>query len=239
MAGYEACAACGVTRHAVPTLHYCGKCRNAAYCNVACQRAHWKFHKRTCDDIAAQQNSARHHLAESGDVGSMGSLGYLHASGIGGVRQDAVRGVAWFRRAAESPGGDVVAEFNLGLCYEDGNGVARDAAEASRWYLSAAKAGYAAARYRLARAYELGDGVTQNADTSRYWLKLAAKDNYSDAQYALGMRLIASGEVDQGKRWLRAAAAQGHAQAIAALAVFKLPLPGGHSASGSVADRKM
>ena len=39
------CAYCGATPD---RLLKCGGCRTARYCNVVCQKAHWKVHKLTC-----------------------------------------------------------------------------------------------------------------------------------------------------------------------------------------------
>jgi hypothetical protein len=33
------------------TMQYCGKCRNAAYCNVECQRSDWQRHKVECSEM--------------------------------------------------------------------------------------------------------------------------------------------------------------------------------------------
>lgn len=41
------CAHCGVTK-LVNVLLRCGKCKNEYYCDVGCQRAHWKVHKTVC-----------------------------------------------------------------------------------------------------------------------------------------------------------------------------------------------
>ena len=51
----------------------------------------------------------------------------------------AQRAAALFRQAAE--GGNSLAQYDLGYCYEHGIGVAVDASEAIRWFrLAAAKA---------------------------------------------------------------------------------------------------
>ena len=33
---------------AAPRLRVCGRCRNASYCSVACQRTHWERHRPEC-----------------------------------------------------------------------------------------------------------------------------------------------------------------------------------------------
>jgi len=41
------------------------------------------------------------------------------------------------------------AQFNLGVCYADGDGVAKDAEQAVSWYRRAAEAGHAGAQFNL------------------------------------------------------------------------------------------
>ena len=53
----------------------------------------------------------------------------------------------WHHRAAEQ--GDADAQNKLGDMYYDGEGVARDYAEARRWYRKAAEQGFADAQYNL------------------------------------------------------------------------------------------
>ena len=61
--------------------------------------------------------------------------------------------VHWYRRGAEQ--GDADAQFNLGVMYAEGEGVARDDAEARRWYRKAAEQGHADAQHNL-RVWGLG-----------------------------------------------------------------------------------
>jgi hypothetical protein len=37
------------------TMQYCGRCRNAAYCNAECQRNDWKKHKADCSKMNYQR----------------------------------------------------------------------------------------------------------------------------------------------------------------------------------------
>ena len=46
--------------------------------------------------------------------------------------------------------GDATAQFNLGMLYENGEGLAQDYAEAVRWYRKAADQGVIEAQYNLA-----------------------------------------------------------------------------------------
>ena len=79
---------------------------------------------------------------------------------------------AW-RPLAE--GGDPMAQFNLGLLYETGRGVAEDATQASAWYERAALQGVTQAQFNLALLHQTGRGVEKDATEALYWLEVAAR----------------------------------------------------------------
>ena len=56
--------------------------------------------------------------------------------------------VKQLQQAAEQ--GDAEAQFILGSCYEAGDGVKQDKAEAVKWFRKAAEQGHAKAQYNLA-----------------------------------------------------------------------------------------
>jgi TPR repeat protein len=72
--------------------------------------------------------------------------------------------------------GDPLAQFNMGLLYETGQGVGRAPDIAAQWYERAAKQGVAAAQYNLAVLYQSGRGVGRDLERSLYWLEVAARD---------------------------------------------------------------
>jgi TPR repeat protein len=47
--------------------------------------------------------------------------------------------VKWYRKAADQ--GYAAAQYNLGVCYDNGGGVVQDKAEAVKWYRKAADQG--------------------------------------------------------------------------------------------------
>jgi uncharacterized protein len=55
--------------------------------------------------------------------------------------------VQWFRKAAEQNAAD--AQYNLGVCYDSGEGVAKDEIEAYKWWLLAAAQGNDDAKYNM------------------------------------------------------------------------------------------
>lgn len=44
----ERCTACGADAPAVAKISRCTRCRGAAYCGTACQKAHWSKHRKAC-----------------------------------------------------------------------------------------------------------------------------------------------------------------------------------------------
>ncbi|MBO4534638.1 MAG: sel1 repeat family protein, partial [Clostridia bacterium] len=70
--------------------------------------------------------------------------------------------------------GDAEAQINIGNCYYSGKGVAKDRAEAVRWYTLAADQGNALAINYLGKCYELGHGVEKNIKQAIVYYKQAA-----------------------------------------------------------------
>lgn len=93
----------------------------------------------------------------------------------------------WYHYRANR--GDAEAQFNLALCYDQGEGVALDQAEAVRWYRRAADQGHASAQYNLGVCYSQGTGVPQDYAEAVRWFRLAADQGSAIAQNALGRLL--------------------------------------------------
>ena len=90
-----------------------------------------------------------------------------------------------FRPLAEQ--GNVYAQFNLGLMYNNGLGVTQDYSEAVKWYRKAAEQGHADAQYNLGVMYAEGQGVTQDYSEAMKWYRKAAEQGDANAQYNLGV----------------------------------------------------
>ena len=91
-----------------------------------------------------------------------------------------------FMQASER--GHPLAQFNLGLCYENGKGVEKDLARAVECYKNAAAQGQAGAMYNLALLYmEGGGGLPNDPDKSIELLKGAAENGLCKAQSYLGL----------------------------------------------------
>ncbi len=77
--------------------------------------------------------------------------------------------------------GHAEAQFNLGLMYVNGQGVAQDHTEAMKWYREAAEQELATAQYNLGLMYGLGQGVPQNFVMAHMWWTLAARQGHRGA----------------------------------------------------------
>ena len=113
--------------------------------------------------------------------------------------------------------GDAVAQFNLGVMYENGRGVPQDDAYAGGWYRLAADQGYADAQFNLGIMYAFGVGMPQDYAEAVRWYRLAADQGHADAQFNLGVMYAFGVGMPQDDaeavRWYRRAADQGHARA--------------------------
>ena len=90
-----------------------------------------------------------------------------------------------WRRIAEQP----QAQCNLGMMYAGGYGVARDAAEAVRWFRKAAEQGYAEAQYQLGIRYAFGKGVRQDKVEAFAWVTVAATEGIEKVKAYLAPRM--------------------------------------------------
>ena len=84
----------------------------------------------------------------------------------------------WFRTAAEQGSAD--AQYNLGVMYYKGRGVARDYVEAAKWLRTAAEQGSATAQSNLGVMYANGDGVPEDYVQAHMWFSLSAAQEADD-----------------------------------------------------------
>src|ERR1019366_5826939 len=91
--------------------------------------------------------------------------------------------------------------YNLGLCYANGVGVAKDKAEAVKWYRKAAEQNDTDAQYNLGVCYLQGEGVAKDYLEAYKWFLLAggqgdegAKRTVSTLEYSMTREQIAEGQ---------------------------------------------
>lgn len=105
---------------------------------------------------------------------------------------------------------DAEAMFDLGLRYQNGDGVERDFSEATKWYLEAAENGHALAQMLIARQYATGEGVDCDLAESARWYREAAENGIAAAQCRLGQYYFDGIGVEQdygeAAKWFRLAA---------------------------------
>lgn len=122
---------------------------------------------------------------------------------------------------AKAEAGDAGSEFQLGLCYEKGESVAQDFAEAVKWFRKAAEQNYAAAQKELGVCYFTGEGVTKDQVEAVRWFRKAAEQGFAGAQTDLGWCYThgtgVHRDMAEAAKWFRKAAAQNYAAAQFAL----------------------
>ena len=89
-------------------------------------------------------------------------------------------------RRAESRRGST----QFGRLLYAGKGVAKDQAEAVKWFRKAAEQNYAQAQYNLGVCYTHGEGVAKDPVEAVKWYRKAAEQNLAKAQYNLGFCLL-------------------------------------------------
>jgi TPR repeat protein len=109
-----------------------------------------------------------------------------YEAGLAAARAgDYVAAVHEWRPLAEQ--GNRNAQFNLGVAYENGLGVAADAAQAALWYRRAADQDDREAQAYLAEMYAKGLGVARNDVEALRWYRAAAELGHAAAQYNVGL----------------------------------------------------
>lgn len=83
--------------------------------------------------------------------------------------------------------GHILAQYDVGLMFDDGRGAPQSDAEALRWYRKAADQGHAGAQNNLALMYAAGQGVIRDDAEAVSWWRKAAEQGYAQAQYNLGI----------------------------------------------------
>lgn len=77
--------------------------------------------------------------------------------------------------------GDATAQYNLGVCYRDGLGVARNDAMKLALWTRAAEAGNIVAAYNVAVCHERGDGIPAMPEAALMWYRRSAREGFPAA----------------------------------------------------------
>ena len=113
--------------------------------------------------------------------------------------------------------GSWIGSVGFGGCYASGRGVAKDEAEAVKWWRKAAEQNYAQAQYNLGTSYCYGRGVAKDEAEGVKWHRKAAEQNFAEAQGAMGTSFLTGQGVAKDEaeavKWFRKAAEQNFAPA--------------------------
>jgi TPR repeat protein len=115
------------------------------------------------DDPAKEYRAA----AESGDPKAQSLLGevYYRAGNYG-------EALKWLRKSAEQ--GYSFGQYNLGVMYLEGSGVAKNESESVKWFTRAAEQWNRGAINNLVAAYFYGKGAEKNLVSAYMWLRIGA-----------------------------------------------------------------
>ena len=120
-----------------------------------------------------------------------------------------------WRKAAEE--NDADAQIDLGVCYQNGDGVEGDMAKSAEWFRKAAEQGHAVAQILVAQNYSMGLGVNRDMAESAKWYRKAAEQGIASAQFTLGTYFFEGTGVkkdyEEAVKWWRKAAEQDYSTA--------------------------
>ena len=128
--------------------------------------------------------------ARAGDTEAAFEMGQMLRPGAPG------QAWSWYRMAAKRQ--HARAALMLGLLAANGEGVAKNPAEAARWLAVASELGNAHAMFLLYNAYREGRGVEQDADKGLALLEEAAHHDYPPAIQELAMTVQADDALRAG-----------------------------------------
>ncbi|MGE9984059.1 tetratricopeptide repeat protein [Desulfovibrio sp. SGI.169] len=120
--------------------------------------------------------------------------------------------------------GDGQAMNNLGVLYDQGQGVEPDTGRALHWFAQSARAGHPSGMSNYGRMLEQGRGMPANPAEAARWFDLAARQGQAEAQYNLGLLYERGRGVPRDDKaaaaWYSRAAAQQQTEALARLGHF-------------------
>jgi TPR repeat protein len=156
--------------------------------------------------------------ANNGSDSAQLRLAERYEEGIHLPQPDMEKAIRWYKKAArKSP----VAQYRLGIIYDEGKGVKQDKSMAAKYFIKATKSSYCGpeAQYRLGLLYVNGEGVERDMTKAvTLFLESVVSESYAPAQYELGYCYYKGMGVKQddakAMKWWLKAAKQGYSQAI-------------------------
>lgn len=83
--------------------------------------------------------------------------------------------------------GDPEAQWRIGACFSEGNGVTKDMTKAAYWWQLGANQGDPSSQYNLGLCYLKGEGVSINKNKGAGLIKSAAQEGMPEAQNKMGI----------------------------------------------------
>lgn len=122
--------------------------------------------------------------AEFGHADAQYYMGFSSEHGWLGVKIDYNDAFKWYTRAATQNHSN--AQWQLGLMYQNGNGVTKNIHQAMRLYQASALQENATGQYYLGMCYYKGNGTVQDYKKAVFWLEKASENGDDDAKCLLG-----------------------------------------------------
>jgi hypothetical protein len=107
----------------------------------------------------------------------------------------------WYEKSAKQ--GHAKAQFQLGQCYKDGEGVAKDRKKAFELFMQAAKQENADGEYAVGKAYFKGKGVDADKAQAKKWLLRAVKNEKGGDDVLKDLRKDAADGDEDAKAMLK------------------------------------
>lgn len=134
-------------------------------------------------------------------------------------RKEFESAVTYYHKAAAQ--GEARSQNNLGVCYDNGEGVPKDMSRAVYWFKKAAEQGNAIAQDNLAGIYQYGRGVDKDWAMAVSLYEKAAKQDYAVSQFKLAICYQFGKGVKKNDKeavkWYEKAAKQDYAPAMCGL----------------------
>jgi TPR repeat protein len=172
-------------------------------------------------------------LANLGDPAAQTLLGEIYSRGLG-VRRDEKEAARWYEAAAKA--GSAEGQFRFALLLLDGKSVPQDLAKARDLMKLAADAGIPLAEYNYGQML-IQASPAAGFTEARPYFERSAKSGVSDSQYAMSQlyaygRGVAAPDLPTARRWLTAAAINGHDTAQIELGIWLINGKGGPANAG-------
>ena len=114
---------------------------------------------------------------------------------------------------SQAEAGNAEAQYDLGRCFYNGDGVSKNATQAALWFRKAADQRHVKAQFNLGVCYANGEGVPRDSTEAARWCRKAAEQGLPVAQCTMGEKSMEGDGLDkdpaQAVSWWRKAAEQG------------------------------